>query len=95
MAAAEEGPVILAEHDVARLAPVATGERVARRPRFAQNLSGPPETAIDLSWPPALKPMERLSGDQNGPPASSVPSSLRAARESNRWTHSQASRLAG
>ena len=39
---AEEGLVILAEHDVARRAPVATGERVARRLRFAQDPRRPP-----------------------------------------------------
>ena len=38
----EERLVILAEHDVARRAPVPTGERVARRLRFAQYLRRAP-----------------------------------------------------
>ena len=39
---------------------------------------GPPVTSIFWSLPAETKPMKRLSGDQNGRPAPSVPSSARA-----------------
>src|SRR3954467_1845661 len=48
-------------------------------PRYsaaADNVSaGPPPTSIFLSFPSAKNPIDRLSGDQNGPAAPSVPGS--------------------
>src|SRR6202023_755269 len=49
--------------------------------------AGPPEASILLSVPAAKKPRYRLSGDQNGNEASSVPASG-SARMLLRWrTH--------
>ena len=41
--------------------------------------AGPPLISILFSFPPAKKPITRLSGDQNGKDAPSVPASVCAA----------------
>ena len=51
-------------------------------------MGGPPETSIFLSFPPAKNPMNRLSGDQKGWNAPSVPASDCAARVSSERTQS-------
>src|SRR5262245_51659264 len=43
-------------------------------------IGGPPDASIFLSSPPAKNARERLSGDQNGEDASSVPRSTRGAK---------------
>ena len=45
-------------------------------------MGGPPAIAIFLSFPPAQNPRKRLSGDQKGDKAPSVPVSGSAARAS-------------
>ncbi len=59
--------------------------------RIGKRLGGPAPslTSVLLSLPPAKKPTERLSGDQKGSAAPSVPGSTRAVRESSRRTHSR------
>src|SRR4029077_16146330 len=58
--------------------PVGASERVN---------GGPPEASIFLSLPPAKNPMNRLSGDQKGKPAPSVPARGCACNESRGRTH--------
>src|SRR5262245_22130588 len=64
---------------------------VAPRPSGAEHSTSevPPatDTFLSLSW--EKKPRLRLSGDQNGPSAPSVPSSARADREFNGRTQSR------
>src|SRR5262249_16494594 len=48
---------------------------------------GPPEASTFLSLPAMKNPIERLSGDQNGNEASSVPFNGCAVRESSARTH--------
>ena len=50
-------------------------------------MAGPPDASIFLSLPPAENAMKRLSGDQNGPPAPSVPARGWAARSASARTH--------
>src|SRR5262245_10553092 len=50
-------------------------------------LTGPPVASILFSLPPAKNPMKRLSGDQNGKAASSVPASGCALKASSGRTH--------
>src|SRR5580704_6231353 len=49
-------------------------------------MGGPPDTSIFLSFPPAKNPRKRLSGDQNGRAAPSVPGSACAASVSSERT---------
>ncbi len=49
---------------------------------------GPPEAAIFFSFPCAKKPMNSLSGDQNGKSAPSVPGMTCAWSESRARSHS-------
>src|SRR5260370_7641135 len=49
--------------------------------------AGPPVTSIFFSLPPAKNPMKRLSGDQKGRVASSVPESGCALIESSGRIH--------
>src|SRR5215471_21260810 len=49
--------------------------------------TGPPNASIFFSLPPAKNPMRRLSGDQKGRPAPSVPASGFACNESIGRTH--------
>src|ERR1700739_1831548 len=51
-------------------------------------IGGPPETAIFLSLPAAKNPMNRLSGDQNGDEAASVPANASAVSASSERTQS-------
>src|SRR4029077_10609526 len=50
-------------------------------------MGGPPETSIFLSFPPAKKPRKRLSGDQKGDEAPSVPAIACAVSASSERTH--------
>src|SRR5580704_3125907 len=50
-------------------------------------MGGPPDTAIFLSFPSAKNPRKRLSGDQNGRMAPSVPASGCAVSASSDRTH--------
>jgi len=63
--------------------------QVAPRPLGASHTSEgvPPSTATVFSLPPAKKPSERPSGDQNGKVALSVPVNARACRVFNGLTH--------
>src|SRR5262252_4047228 len=57
---------------------------VPPRPAASANVvTNPLLTSIRLSFPPAKKPMERLSGDQNGNTAFSVPTSGRVSVDSS------------
>src|ERR1700693_1770329 len=49
---------------------------------------GPPEASISLSFPSEKKPIERLSGDQNGNRPPSVPASAAAAPVRSDWSQS-------
>src|SRR5438552_3848989 len=51
-------------------------------------MGGPPVASILLSLPSAKKPMKRLSGDQKGEAAPSVPASGCAANEASERTQS-------
>src|SRR5215471_2259979 len=56
---------------------------VPPRPGASANVvTNPLLTSIRLSFPPAKKPMERLSRDQNGSAAFSVPTSGRVSADS-------------
>src|SRR5262249_20366904 len=48
---------------------------------------GPPDTSIFLSSFPAVKPRNRLSGDQKGDLPPSVPGSFRHSSVSRSWIH--------
>src|SRR5262245_36609365 len=69
---------------------VSPGPHVAGRKSatLAIVCGGPPALAIFFSFPSAKKPTHRLSGDQNGYSAPSVPDSECAATESNDCSHS-------
>src|SRR4051812_10390941 len=61
--------------------------RVGRR-ASARSCGGPPEILIRLIFPAATKPIDLLSGDQNGSVASSVPGNSRELVESRPRTQS-------
>src|SRR5215467_6133545 len=50
--------------------------------------TGPPATGIFFSFPSAKNPIQRLSGDQNGPSAPSVPGIARAKSAVKGLSHS-------
>src|ERR1039457_6539042 len=58
------------------------------RPLSATTTAGPPGASMDFSLPPAKNPSVRLSADQNGSAAPSVPGKARAASESRERTQS-------
>src|SRR2546421_9721405 len=61
-----------------------------RLPSVVESMSmGPPPMSIRFSLPPAKKPIDRLSGDQNGYLAPSVPVNGRASAESSDLSHSR------
>ena len=72
------------ENDTVVFAPAAAGRRLAS----ASAITGPPFTPIFFNFLPEPNPMNRLSGDQNGLTAFSVPSSGRAVTLSSERTHS-------
>src|SRR5262245_9751115 len=59
------------------------------RPGAGQSVVGaPPDASTRFRLPPAKNPSWRLSGDQNGKPAPSVPGRRRAVSALNGRTHS-------
>src|SRR5262245_15183212 len=58
-------------------------------PAFASVCTAPPSISIRLSLPSAKNPSDRLSGDQKGKVAPSVPGSGRAERESRGRSHNR------
>ena len=61
-----------------------------RKSGLSHNVSGgPPPTSIRLIFSSAKNPIDRLSGDQNGPAAPSVPGSSCAVMLSSDLTHSR------
>jgi len=68
---------------------VPSGNQVAPRaaPALAMVAGGPPESSMRFSLPSAKKPTDRLSGDQKGRSAPSVPGNRRASIESTGRVH--------
>src|SRR5512132_2932061 len=70
------------------ITPLAFQEPPQPSPRASHTVcTGPPAAAILLILPPAKNPMERLSADQKGELASSVPASGCAVTDSRARTH--------
>src|SRR5215510_14118329 len=63
------------------------GNMPAPRPKWAITTGEPPASGTLRSLPPERKPISKLSGDQNGPPAPSVPGNKRGSSESRLRTH--------
>ena len=51
------------------------------------SIGEPPSASMRLSWPWAKKPRDRLSGDQKGQDAPSVPVRAEAFRASSDWMY--------
>src|SRR5437867_7137313 len=65
--------------------------QVPPRPAASANVvTNPLPTSIRFSFPSAKKPIERLSGDQNGNAAFSVPTSGRVSADSSERSHKPA-----
>jgi hypothetical protein len=56
-------------------------------------VGNPPSTSTRLSFPAAKNPIDRLSGDQKGYVASSVPGMTRGSTASNRLIQSRAGEI--
>ena len=69
---------------------IPSGLQVPPRPWEASAIAvaGPPEMSILISFPEAKKPIDLLSGDENGKIASSVPAKGCAVTESIGRSHS-------